>query len=224
ADRALRFTERSAAVIQPSTIGSLRRLSTSGKSNPSGHSGTPPVLLHPLAGSPPPEPSPDMLTVISPCSPLALMVHWSFTPPDFDGLNCTWSVTVCPGSMPAPSWRLSTAVKPTPVAGGFDLVTSTRESPVFFTWNSITLLCPTGTAPKNSPWGETSSFPGSAAVPETGTSPGPAEVSSFISSVNVPTAMGANVTVTVTDVLGPSVVPAPGIPVAENGLLRAVTL
>ena len=130
---------------------------------------------------------------------------------------------MAPGSMVAPSWRLSSASKPTFRPGGLDLVTVTREPPVFFTVKASAFFCPTGTVPKSRLAGSRARFPASAAVPESFTVPGPAEVSSASASVKLPTAVGAKFTVAVTDWPGVSVAPAAGAPLTEKGAAGTVS-
>src|SRR6516162_6537035 len=152
------------------------------------------------------------------------MTQWSDAGPAILGANCTWSVFISPALMVAPSWRLSWFVNPTARPGGFDLVTVTREPPVFEIWNDSTLFCPTGTFPNCSDVGVSTRFPGSAAVAVSGTVSLPAEVSTTTWSLNCPTCVGAKVKVTVTDCPGPRLDPGDGTPVAENGVPGELTL
>ncbi len=128
-----------------------------------------------------------------------------------------------PGSMVVPSWRLSSASKPTFRPGGLDLVTVTREPPVFFTVKASSFFCPTCTVPKSRLAGSRARLPASAAVPESCTVPGPAEVSSASASVKLPTPVGAKFTVAVTDWPGMSVAPAAGAPLTEKGAAGMVS-
>src|SRR5262249_39626552 len=145
--------------------------------------------------------------------------------PGFVGANCTWSVFVSPAAMVVPSCRSSWFVNPTARPGGLDLVTVTCEPPVFETVNDSTLFSPTPTVPNCSDVGLSTRLPASAAVPVRGTESFPADVSTTTTcwSYN-PTAVGAKVSVTVTDAPGARVDPGAGAPLAENGALGALTL
>ena len=79
------------------------------------------------------------------------------------------------------------------------------------------MVSPTGTVPNCSDPGVSTRFPATAADPESGTVCWPAEVSTTTWSLNIPTCVGANVKVTVTDCPGPSVDPAAGAPLTEKG-------
>ncbi len=95
---------------------------------------------------------------------------------------------------------------------------------MFFTLEGE-LLASAPPAPSRNPASAASStrFPATAAVPESGTVPGPAEVSTTSASVKLPTAVGAKFTVTVTDWPGVSFEPAAGAPLTEKGAAGSVS-
>jgi hypothetical protein len=111
----------------------------------------------------------------------------------------------------------------TPSAGGFDNVMVIDVLPLFVTAKLDVGCCPTTTVPNEVERGEIVSFPGGAHVPDRFTVAEPAVVAMLIDPVYIPTAVGLNVTVTLTWAPGAITVPGAGAPLSPKGAAGADT-
>jgi len=159
-----------------------------------------------------------------PVGSLLLIIQVSEIVPVFVGWKRTVSVTDFPAAIVVPSANVVEAVKPTPDAGGFDLVIVRSTPPGLATVKVATAVPPIETLPRSVFNGEICSFGGCPPLPDSRTSAGPAEVFNVRLSVNAPTVVGVNVIVTVTLALDAIVEPFAGTPLTENGVAGDVRL
>ena len=155
-------------------------------------------------------PVPVSVTVCGPDPSSAVMSQASERAPSGSGANRTVWASDAPASTVVPSTREVVAVKPVPLAGGFDFVIVSALPPVLVNLKVAAALEPATTGPNAIVDGVISRRPGVPALPDTGTSTIPALVATSSSPVNNPTAVGANVAVTVRPSPGPITDPTAG--------------
>ena len=115
-----------------------------------------------------------------------------------EGDYVTFTDLDSPGARLVPSGS-GLPLNPTPVEGGLERVMVNLCPPPLEMVKAFVELSPTWTTPKSSSRGSTSSRPSPTPVPESGTATAPALEASVRVSWNAPAAVGAKVTVMVTD-------------------------